>query len=130
MLCNIELIRQKWSDASKLEDILPLVSSIFPAFNKCFSLLFVPSYYSLCAPQLPHYFDLFNKSFKVLIILFLSVSVNSYSLNKLTISSSPSSRPFKISKDVPNISANFSTVSSFGFLPPFSHPSVLGLSYT
>lgn len=120
MPCNIEFVRQKWSDTSKLEDILPLVS-IFPAFNKCFSSLFCSEYYSLCAPQLPHYFDLFNKSFKVLIILFLSVSVNSYSLNKLTISSSPSSRPFKISKDVPKISANFSTVSSFRFLPPFSH---------
>lgn len=26
---------------------------------------FVPGYYSLCALQLPHYFDLFNKSFMV-----------------------------------------------------------------
>lgn len=41
MPCNIEFGRQKWSDTSKLEDILPLVSSIFPAFNKCFSLLFL-----------------------------------------------------------------------------------------
>ena len=97
----------------------------FPLFSQrlinALACFFVLGYYSLCALQLPHYFDLFNKSFKVLIILFLSVSVNSYSLNKLTISSSPSSRPFKISKDVPKISANFSTVSSFGFLPSFSH---------
>ena len=59
--------------------------------------------------------------FKTQIISFFSFTVNSYSLNKLTISSSPSSRPFKISKGVPKISASFSTVSSFGFLPPFSH---------
>ncbi len=56
--------------------------------------------------------------------LFLSVSVNS-SLNKLTISSSPSSNRFLNSKDVPKISAN---LFHLPVSPSVFPPSVLAIT--